>query len=438
MIRGALTMARLLAAPKIIGYVGGTTWARDALDLWRRYRRGEPVLDGPHIAEYEAALRAYFGGHQAVTFSAGRMALYAILRGMFGSQGGEVVTPGYTCIVTPNAIRYAGMTPVYVDVSPRDFNMTVENVQAAITPRTQTIVLQHTFGVPCNVDAFMDLSRRTGIPIIEDCAHAFGARWRGRLLGRFGHAAFYSTEGSKMFSTERGGVALTADADLAVRLQAIQQESPFADEALERYAVKRWCYRAAFCGNPWIYPRAQAVESVLRWLGVSEVCNMVGYSDAMYQKEVAGERFSPYPSRLPNLMGYVGLIQLRRLDADVAHRQALAHRLEQALPELGARVAKYPHNLAAPSWVRFPFIPPDRERWRTCIARAGFVPGVWLDDPIHPKGSNWEAAGYRRGQCPVAEALARDILNVPVHRRVAPHALEHLLQRLAAACGADV
>jgi dTDP-4-amino-4,6-dideoxygalactose transaminase len=385
------------------------------------------LLDGPHIGEYERQLSEYYGGLEAITFGAGRMALYAILKAMNLRDGDEIILPGYTCVVTSNAIRFAGLKPVYVDVLREDANMTPELVEKALTPRTRAILAQHTFGIACNLPALMDISRRHGVPIIEDCAHAIGARWDEQLLGRFGIAAFFSTEGSKMFSTERGGFATTGDAEFARRIRAIQADAAFRSEASERACLLRWCYRAALLGNPWLFPRVQAIEAVLRYFRFPGLDDIFNYSQKDYDDELAGRRVNPYPARLPNLMAYAGLLQLRRLEEDLAHRRMLAAFLEERLPSLGARVAQYDHRRVAPSWVRFPFVVEDRAAWAATLRAAHLVPGVWLDDPIHPKGSDWKQAGYVRGSCPNGEFLGEHILNVPVDRRVSIGRLQRWL-----------
>jgi len=425
------TLKRLLGkllVPSQVGYAGATSTASDARDVFTRWRRGEALLDGPHIAEYEQALSDYYGGLHAITFGGGRMALYAILKAMRLQDGDEIICPGYTCIVTPNAIRFAGLKTVYADVSRDDFNVRPEAVEKAITPRTRAILAQHTFGIACDMDALGDISRRHGIPIVEDCAHAIGGRWDGQLLGRFGYAAFYSTEGSKMFSTERGGFAVTGDADLAQRIRAIQQESPFRSEASERACLLRWCYRAAFVSNPRWEPRVEVAGVLLRILRFPGAERILNYGAQDYADEVAGRRMIPYPARLPNLMAYAGLLQLRRLEEDLAHRRMLAAFLEERLPPLGARVADYDHSRAEPSWVRFPFVVEDRAAWAATMRAAHLVPGVWLDDPIHPKGSDWKQAGYVRGSCPNGEYLGEHILNVPVDRRVTVGRLQRWLR----------
>jgi dTDP-4-amino-4,6-dideoxygalactose transaminase len=414
-LRKGLARAAQLSS---VDHLGGTAFTADAWDVYRRWRRGEALVDGPHIAEFEADLRAYYEGWDAATFGSGRAALYAILVAMRLKPGGEVILPGYTCVVTPNAIRRAGLTPIYVDISLRDFNMDPELVAKAITPRTQAILAQHTFGIPCALDALLDLGKKTGIPIIGDGAHAIGARWDGKLLGMWGEAGFFSTQATKMLSTERGGFTVTGDANLAARIRAVQEQAAFDSPAAERACLLRWCYRAAILGKPSRNPRARAGELLVSRLNVPGLASILDFDRAEYTAALNGECAEPFPTRLPNLMAYAGRLQLARLETDLAHRRTLAAFLESELPARGARVADYPRDRASPSWVRFPFLVDDRAAWIASMERAGLAPGVWLNDPIHPQGSNWKVSGYVRGMCPQAEYAAEHILNVPVHSRV--------------------
>jgi dTDP-4-amino-4,6-dideoxygalactose transaminase len=227
-----------------------------------------------------------------------------------------------------------------------------------------------------------------------------------------------------MFTTERGGYAVTSDSALAARLRDVQATCAFASARQERAALLRWCYRAAWAGEPQLSPRIRCAEVIARSLHVPGVRAVLDYEQQEYDDAVAGRFIDPYPTRLPNLMAYAGLRQLKRFDEELAHRRRLAGYLETELPALGARVARYDRTRAEPSWVRFPFVVEDRASWAAWADRSGLAPGNWMADPIHPRGSNWEISGYRRGQCPNGEHLSRNVLNVPVHSRVSRLRLE--------------
>jgi len=407
-----------LSSPYRVVYVGATSFPEDARDVFRRWRGGEPLLNGPHVQEFEEALKDYYEINDVITFGAGRMALYAILKAMNLRENDEVILPGYTCVVTCNAIRHAGLKPVYVDVSLQNYNLIPELVERAITPRTTAICAQHTFGIPCDMNALLDISKRKGIPVIEDGAHAIGARWNGELIGRFGHSAFFSTQATKMISTERGGFAITHDKDLARRIRDIQDAAVFPSESEERACMLRWCYRAAFAGRPEKYFQTGVCERLVRTLRIPPTYNILNYDRKDYQDATAGRRLRKYPSRMTNLMAYAGLIQLKRLEDDVVHRRIMADYLMKELGRLGVGVPSWPEEIALPSWVRFPFVVKDRSEWTEALCQGKLTLGQWLQDPIHPKGSDHEAAGYKAGMCPNAEFLSEHILNVPVDTRV--------------------
>lgn len=421
-----------------VDYPGATTLPCDARDVFRRYRGGESLLDGPHILELESALSDYYGGLEAITFGAGRMALYSILKAMKLKAGDEVILPGYTCVVSCNAIRFADLKPVYVDVSLKDFNIEPDLVKKAITKKTKAILAQHTFGIPCDISALREISGEYGVPVIEDGAHAIGARWEGELLGRFFQSAFFSMEATKMISTERGGFAVTADAKLANGIREIQAEAEFGPEAFERACLLRWCYRGGFYGRTRLNALCRLVQMLIRKIHISKVNDILNFNQKDYEDSLMGRQIKPYPARLGNLMAYAGLLQLQRVDEDIAHRQQLADYLESELPKLGADVAEYDHVRAKPSWVKFPFLAKDRSEWETLMARCGFTVSHWLEDPIHPKGSDCTVAGYVRGMCPNGEYLSEHVLNVPVDRRVNKVRLEKWLRlcskRFSAGC----
>lgn len=416
------TMARrvldFLACPRKVFCWGAGVTPGDARDVFTRLRRGEPVQDGPHVGEFEAALRTYYGGLEAITFGGARMAMYALLKAMGVGAGDEVILPGYTCVVIPNALKRLGVIPVYVDVSRSDFNLEPELVERAITPRTRAILAQHTFGVPCDLEALLDISRRHDVPLIEDGAHAIGARWDGQLLGRFGYASFFSTQETKMVNTGLGGYVITADRDLAARVRSVQAEAAHVPEAVARLYALRWCYVAAVASRPLLGRVARPLEWLARRHRLGGLREALRVGAAQYDAELAGRAYQPFPTRLPNLLAYAGLLQLRRLDEEVLYRQRLAAYLEERLPALGAAVPRYNRRRARPSWVRFPFLVHDRGPWVAASRRAPVYLETWLNDPLHPRGCDWAQRGYAPGGCPQAEHLAGHMLNVPIDLRV--------------------
>ena len=124
------------------------------------------------MRSYEAAVAASLGGDcSAYSFWKGRVALEAILRAL-GLQGGdEVIVPAYTCMVVPNAIRLVGAIPVYADIGAGNYNIDPLDVEKKVTPRTRVLIVQHTYGIPANLEALASFAQKHGLHLVEDCAH---------------------------------------------------------------------------------------------------------------------------------------------------------------------------------------------------------------------------------------------------------------------------
>src|SRR6188474_2655566 len=162
-------------------------------------------------ASIEESLQTEFsrwnGSSAAFAFMGGRVALSACIDALGLKKGDEVVVPGYTCIVVPNAFAHAGIDVRYCDIELDTFGPDFDSLRAAITPRTRAVLVQHLYGLVCrDFEKILDFATDRKLLLIEDCAHSLGASFRGRKVGNWGDAGFYSTEQSKVISTFNGGI----------------------------------------------------------------------------------------------------------------------------------------------------------------------------------------------------------------------------------------
>jgi len=140
------------------------------------------------VREFERAFAQHFEAKYSIAFSYGRSALWTLFKAM-GIHGVEVIMPAYTCIVVAHATLLSGNIPRFVDISLYDYNMDLDQVERAINERTQVVIATHLFGYPLNLDRLDEIIRAAEIRwghkiwVIQDCAHAFGARWQGKLVG---------------------------------------------------------------------------------------------------------------------------------------------------------------------------------------------------------------------------------------------------------------
>src|ERR1043166_1871994 len=186
----------------------------DEKEVVAAFRRGEAV-EGPAVAEFESRFAAYHYMDHAVAAPFGRMAFYYILRALKLPAGSEIIFPALTFWVVPEIARRAGLRPVFVDVDPATFNIDPAKIEAALTEHTRAIVPTHLYGQPCAMHEIMNIAEKHNLIVIEDCAQAVGARYRGRRVGTFGTAAFFSFQLLKGINTYGGGLVLTNDVALA-------------------------------------------------------------------------------------------------------------------------------------------------------------------------------------------------------------------------------
>lgn len=223
---------------RAIARYGVRTIPGDEKEIVSAFRRGEAV-EGPRILEFEDRFAEFHSMRHAITTSYGRMAFYYILRALDLPPGSEVIFPALTFWVVPEIARQANLKPVFVDVDPDTFNINPALVEAAITERTRVIVPTHLYGQPCEMDRVLDIAAKYNLIVVEDCAQAAGARFRGRRVGTFGHASFFSFQLLKGINTYGGGMAISDDEQLAkkIRAQAVGEPTQSVVELARRFVT---------------------------------------------------------------------------------------------------------------------------------------------------------------------------------------------------------
>jgi dTDP-4-amino-4,6-dideoxygalactose transaminase len=389
-----------------LSLLGGTTTAGDCMAAVAYLLRPHRLLRGPAVDRYERAFAEQVGVRHARSFASGRVGLYAILRALDIGEGDEVLLQAPTHIVVSNAIRHAGARPVYVDCVPDNWNLDLAHAARRVTPRTRALLVQHTFGIPADLDAVLRFAAEHRLVLVEDCVHALGATWRGRPVGSFGRAAFYSTEETKMTSTTMGGMVVTDDRAVDERVHAFQQRCAWPSRRLTAlYLLKLISYHVLT--EPRVHRLARAAYEA------------AGERQPLPRPTSAGELRGRWRSeceqRLTNAQAAIGLRQLRRLDENLAHRRAIAGRYAQLLRARGLRTPVVP-EAAAPSWVRYPLTVNDRGA-AVRSTHPLVVLGTWFESVLEEAVTPADGA-YVDGSCPQAERAARHLVNLPTHARV--------------------
>ena len=400
--------------------LGGTTTGADCRIALRHLADPRQLVRGPSIAAYERAFAERMGVPHALSFAAGRVGLYGVLRCLGIGSGDEVLLQVPTHIVVANAIRYTGARPVYVDIDLANYNIDVDQAAERVTPQTRAIVVQHTFGIPADLDALLALADEHGLVVIEDCVHALGSKHRGRPVGSFGRAGFFSTEETKTMTTTMGGMVITSDEELATSLRAFQEQCARPPASLAaRYLVKLLTNHVLT--EPHVHRVSRATYELL---GERHPLPRATVDD-----ELIGLRPARYEERLSNGQAAVGVQQLRQLDANLEHRRRLSELYAQLFSERGLRGPTVADS-DEPAFARYPVWVTDRPAVEASLAPLA-VPGTWftsvLEEAVSPHYGD-----YVEGSCPRAEQAATQLYNFPTHPRVQPEDAVRLVDALAA------
>ena len=370
--------------------------------------RGQ-LVEGPHIAEFEKAFAARMGASHAVATSYGRMAFLYLLDALQLPPGSEIILPALTFWVIPELARVAGLKPVFADVDPCTFTLNPAAFERAITPRTSAVVPTHLYGLPCDMDAIMTIARARGLKVIEDCAHALDATWRGQPVGTLGDGGFFSFQLLKPLNTYGGGMAVTNDAAVAARVAASVAAERLPREAdvlrrlqigrLQRIAIRPRVFSASLFPVMWAASWISATPDVYLWESIRPLDPLP----------------APYCERYSNVQAAIGLEGLAHLDewteATIAHARALETALagtdiETPRVPAGARHVFYQYAIYAKR---------RQEVVRTCLRRGLDIESLHVDVctrlPLFGNGHRPVPGAERAGeaiQLPVYSSLKID------------------------------
>ncbi len=390
-----------------IALLGGTTSLGDCLVALRYLLNPRQLIDGPEIERYENAFARKVGVRYACSFASARVGIYGLLFALGIKPGDEVILQVPTHIVVSNAIRFADAKPVYVDCTLDTYNMDLEQVAKKITPRSKVLLVQHTFGIPVDMDGILYLARRFGLMVIEDCVHALGSKYQGRMIGSFGKAAVFSTEETKTISTTMGGMVVTDDEEVAAKMRSFRDicRPPQIGITL-RYLLKLIVYH--FLTEPHMHLFA-------RWF-YEKIGNRQPLSRPVSSRELRGVRPVRYEQRLSNAQAAIGLRQLDRLEHNLEHRRRIADFYRSELSDRSYNPPRHPRG-AEPVYARYPVWVENRNTQAFYVSAPHAVLGTWftsvLEESVSPAVGN-----YEKGSCPRAEEAARHLINLPTHPRV--------------------
>lgn len=335
---------------------------------------------GRFIGQFEKSFAEFCEVDFAVSCNSGTSALHLALLALGVGPGDEVIVPTLTFVATANAVRYCGAHPVFVDSEPVTMNLDPGRIEERITPRTRGIIAVHLYGHAADMDPILEIARRRGLFVVEDAAEAHGALCRGRKAGGLGDAATFSFFGNKIITTGEGGMVTTRDEELGRKVRLL---------------------------------RGQGMDPERRyWFPI------VGYN-----------------YRMTNIAAALGLAQLEKISSHLEKRRQLAALYERRL----APLAEWIELPAEKAWARHAWwaytirlrgsLPLERDRLMGCLAEAGIETRPAFH-PMHTLPPYEEPTG----SYPVAEAIARHGVTLPMHGLLTEDDVDYISDRLETLC----
>ncbi len=332
-----------------------------------------------------------------------RVGLYTILKAY--DRPGEVIMPAYNCIVVPEAVDFAGYTPVFADIDYPSLSMNLDTLRAVVSPRTTALLATHLFGIPCQLDELVDYGHRQNMLVIEDAAPALGARFDGHITGNFGDAAILSFQSAKVIAAESGGALLTNRDDLAAKVKNVLEHAAMPGGNLRLMAQ---AFARKFITAPQIYPSTKMAYRLLKSEPMYEIVSPL-------RKEPA--EFLRYCS---NFSCALVLTQIEKLGSNLSRRRHLAeiyiHRLAN---NNGIKKVQYPAG-SAPAWIQYPILTNEKSNLYQYMQHSQ-VDLSWT--------YRYSCAeSYKSQKCPIAYKAANTVLGLPTYPSLKDEQAEYICQ----------
>jgi len=348
---------------------------KDQFDAaYRRVAESGQFILGPEVESFESEFATYCEAKHCIGVGNGLDALHLIVRALDIGPGDEVLVPANTYIATWLAVSHAGATPVPIEPNERTCNIDSSRIEAAITKHTRAIIAVHLYGQPVDMDPINEVASQYGLKVIEDAAQGHGGRYKGKRVGALGDAAGFSFyPGKNLGAWGDAGAIVTNDDTLARRVRV-----------LSNYG-----------------------------------------SQVKYYNERKG-----FNSRLDEIQAAVLRIKLTKLDEWNEKRKKIGKEYLQMLEGLCDLTLPYVPNWADPVWHQFVVRHPKRDLLQEYLNQNGVGTLIHYPLPPHLQAAYAELR-YERGQFPISENMADEVLSLPMSSHLSTLELSHVVQQLS-------
>lgn len=317
---------------------------------------------GPKLPEFERVMAEYVGRRYAVAVNSGTSALHLAMKALGIGQGDEVITTPFSFIASANCILYEGAKPVFVDIEEDTLNIDPDKIEDAITERTKAILPVDIFGHPCDWDRILPIAEKYGLKVIEDACEALGSEYKGRKCGSFGDISVLAFYPNKQITTGEGGVLLTDDEDIYKLCKSLRNQG-----------------------------RGETDE----WLTFERL----GYN-----------------YRLDEMSCALGISQMKKIENIIQKRNEIALQYQKLLQDIeGIQLLSPMRYVTKMSWFVYVIRVQNNRRDELMhkLNEKGIQTKTYFYPPIHLQPFYKQLFGYKEGDFPVAEGVAKETLAIP-------------------------
>ena len=345
------------------------------------------LTTGAKTARFEKEFSTYVGAGYAIATNSCTAGLHLSVVALDIGPGDEVITSPLTFAATANVIVHCGATPVFADIEPSTYTLSVEDVEQKITHRTKAIIPVHYAGHPCRMHEIVDLAAANGLKVIEDAAHAVGTLYDSRHVGSIGDVTSFSFYATKNLTTGEGGMVTTDDESLAERIRSLSLHGLSAD-AWARYSQP----------SSWQY-----------------VVSEPGFKYNMADIQAA-----------------LGLHQLRKLEQFTQRRRRIAETYRSRLGNLDL-VLPVEEEYARHTYHLYPILVEGIERsdFIERMTDRGIGTSVHFS-PLHLQPYYRDTFGYKKGDFPITEAIFARLVSLPLYPRMRDEDVERVSKEVIA------
>lgn len=338
------------------------------------------VTTGPKTKQFEQDFKEYLGGNlEALAVNSATSGLHLALEAVGVKAGDEVIVPTLTFTATAEVVRYLGANPVFIDCDPKTLNIDISKIEEKITHKTKAIVPVHFAGLACDMDKIIAIAKKHNLKVVEDAAHAFPTRYKGKLVGTLdSDVTVFSFYANKTMTTGEGGMVVSKDKSLIERMKIMRLHG-ISRDAFDRYQSKT---------PAWYY---EVIEPGFKY-------------------------------NLPDICAALGLQQLKKIDSFYLKRLEMANKYEKELADLPIILPPNAEKSGTHAWHIYPI----RLNENCGISRDDFIvkmseKGIGCSVhfiPLHKQPIWRDSYNLKPEDFPVAENVYQHILSIPLFTKM--------------------